>query len=347
MTPRPPIFDGHNDVLLRLWLGRPDAIRNFGAGGPGHIDVPKAKRGKFAGGFFAIFVPDSAKLDLGRFDNGAYDIPFPPEVHADDALKVVTEQAAILLGLEARGDLTICRTVADIREAMASGRCAAIMHVEGAEAIGPDLAALEVLHAVGLRSIGPVWSRETIFGSGVPFRFPSDGDIGPGLTADGRRLVRRAAELRMVVDLSHLNAAGFWDVAKFGIPLVATHSNAHAICPHSRNLTDDQLRAIGESGGIVGLNFAAAFLRPDGRMRADGVLEWMPRHLAHMIEIAGENHVALGSDFDGAVMPAEIKDAGGLDALRDAMRTSGFGEDLIERICYRNWLDALTRIWGD
>ena len=347
MSPKPPIFDGHNDALLRLWKGGPSALPHFANGGPGHVDLPKARKGGFAGGFFAIFVPGSMAFDLAALQQPTYDIAPPGELNEAESLKVVIAQASILLKLEAQGDLRICTSVSDIRSAMDDGILAAVMHIEGAEAIGPDLAALDVLYAAGLRSIGPVWSRETIFGTGVPFRFPSDGDIGPGLTKDGKKLVRKASDLRMVVDLSHLNEAGFWDVADLGVPLVATHSNVHALTPLSRNLTDRQLKAIGETGGIVGLNFATAFLRPDGQMRPEGALEWMPKHLAHMIEHAGEDHVTLGSDFDGGVMPEEIKDVGGLEVLRAAMRDAGFDEPLIEKICWRNWISALERIWGD
>ena len=115
---------------------------------------------------------------------------------------------------------------------MVRDRIAAVMHMEGAEAIGPDLDALHVLHAAGLRSLGPVWSRPTIFGHGVPFRYPGDPDTGPGLTPLGRDLVRACDELRILVDLSHLNAKGFDDVAALSTaPLVATHSNAHAVTP--------------------------------------------------------------------------------------------------------------------
>ena len=340
------IFDGHNDALLRLWKGGDDAVDTFARDGAGHVDLSKARAGGFAGGLFAIFVPGDAKFDLKALSQPSYDIPIPAELDEAEALKATLEQAAILMALHEAGHVRMCTSVADIRSAMSEDVCAAVLHLEGAECIGPDLAALEVLYAAGLRSIGPVWSRETIFGAGVPFRFPSDGDIGPGLTEDGKRLVRRAAEKRMVVDLSHLNESGFWDVAELGVPLVATHSNAHAITPVSRNLTDRQLRAIGETGGLVGLNFATAFLREDGQMRPEGALDMMPRHLAHMIEHAGEDHVALGSDFDGGIMPEEIGTVGGLDVLRDAMARAGFGDTLVEKICHRNWLDALTRIWG-
>ncbi len=342
----PPVLDGHNDVLLRLWLGRPGSVAGFRAGSDGHIDLPRAHTGGFAGGFFAIFVPGDAPMEMEELRQPAYDVALPPEVPTDAALKVVMEQASILIELDRRGDLILCRTAADVERAMAAGQIAAVMHLEGAEAIGPDMAALDVLYAAGLRSIGPVWSRNTIFGTGVPFRYPSDGDIGPGLTGEGKRLVARAAELRMIVDVSHLNVAGFHDVAEAGLPVIATHSNAHAVCPHSRNLTDEQLRIIGETGGMVGLNFATAFLRPDGQMRADGAFEWMLGHLDRMIEMAGEDHVGLGSDFDGGTVPDEIGDVAGLDALRGAMRQAGYGEALIGKICKGNWLATMRRVWG-
>ena len=127
------------------------------------------------------------------------------------------------------GDFRVCTTVAEIEAAEAAGAMAAIFHLEGAEAIGPDLGGLEVLHAAGLRSLGPVWSRPNAFGVGIPFRFPGDPDEGPGLTPAGKDLVRACNRLGILFDLSHLNAAGFRDVAALSDkPLVATHSNAHA-----------------------------------------------------------------------------------------------------------------------
>src|SRR5439155_17471941 len=147
---------------------------------------------------------------------------------------------------------------------------AAIMHIEGAEAIDPDLDSLEVFYQAGLRSLGPVWSRPNAFGEGVPFRFPGSPDTGPGLTPKGRELVRACNRLGILIDLSHLNEQGFWDVARLSAaPLVATHSCAHALCASSRNLTDKQLDAIKESDGMVGLNFAVCFLREDGANDAD------------------------------------------------------------------------------
>ena len=122
-----------------------------------------------------------------------------------------------------------------------------------------------MLHAAGLRSLGLVWSRPNAFATGVSFAFPGTPDEGPGLTERGRALVRACAERGILVDLSHLNERGFWDVAALEHgPLVASHSGAHALCPSPRNLTDEQLRAIGASGGLVGINFHVGFVRADG-----------------------------------------------------------------------------------
>jgi membrane dipeptidase len=278
----------------------------------------------------------------------SYDLPLPDPIDWEDALPVAINEIAILLDLERRGALRICRSVADIRSAFADGIMAAILHIEGAEAIDPDLHMLDLLYAAGLRSLGPVWSRPTAFGEGVPFRYPSGPDIGGGLTKYGLRLIQRCNALGIMIDLSHLNAAGFWDVARLSdAPLVATHSNAHAICPHARNLTDDQLRAIAQSGGMVGLNFAVAFLRDDGRLRADVPIDQMLRHLDHLMSILGEDGVGLGSDYDGAVMPEDLTTLAGLPRLRAAMRSHGYGEALIRKLCHENWLRVLGATWHE
>jgi len=277
----------------------------------------------------------------------SYDLALPEPIDWEDALPVVMSQAAILFDLEKRGALKVCRTVAQIRETMAAGLMAAIFHIEGAEAIDPDLHTLEVLYQAGLRSIGPVWSRETIFGHGVPFRYPSDPDTGPGLTDHGLRLVKRCNELGIMIDLSHLNSAGFWDVARHSTqPLVATHSNAHEICPHARNLTDDQLAAIRDSDGMVGLNFAVAFLRDDGRMLADVPLSQMLRHLDYLIEKLGEDRVGLGSDYDGAIVPKDVTTLADLPNLRQAMAKHGYDDALMTKLCHENWMRVLEKTWG-
>ncbi|HEX8164617.1 MAG TPA: dipeptidase [Beijerinckiaceae bacterium] len=356
MTQPIPVFDGHNDALLRLFRRGGEAERVFLDGeAPGHIDLPKAHRGGLAGGLFAIFSPSDDAAGGGSkvealMETPPYDIPLPDHLELTFAQRVTLHMAALLFRIEraAGGTVKVCRTAPEIEAAIEAGVLAAVLHVEGADAIDPDFHLLDVLHEAGLRSLGLVWSRPTIYAHGVPFRFPSSPDTGPGLTDLGRRLVRHCNAKKIVIDLSHLNEAGFWDVAKLSdAPLVATHSNAHALVPHSRNLTDRQLAAIRDSGGMVGVNFATSFLRADGRRDADTPLEDVLRHLDHLLDKVGEDGVGFGSDFDGATVPRAIGDAAGLPHLVEAMRRHGYGEALVQKLCRGNWIRVLGRTWGE
>jgi membrane dipeptidase len=222
------------------------------------------------------------------------------------------------------------------------------MHVEGAEAIDPEFYALESFHATGLRSLGFVWSRPNIFGEGVPFRFPHSPDTGPGLTDAGRELVRACNQLRIMIDLSHLNEKGFWDVATISDkPLVASHSNAHAVAPATRNLTDRQLDAIRDSDGMVGVNFAVYFLRPDGAGEADTPLEVVVRQFDYLVERVGIDRVGFGSDFDGALIPSGIGDASGLPRLVEALRAAGYDEPSLRKLTHENWIRVLRATWSE
>ena len=347
-----PVFDGHNDFLLRLLRdpARREAIWLTGEG-KGHLDLPRMKAGGFAGGFFAVYIPSPVAHDAPDFeaimDAPPYDLALPELISAAAAQPVAAAMIGHLMWMERTGTLSICRTVADIRAAMEAGKIAAILHFEGAEPIGADLDALHLWHATGLRSLGPVWSRPTVFGHGVPFRFPGRPDTGPGLTDAGKRLVRECNALKIMIDLSHLNEKGFDDVARLSdAPLVATHSNAHAVTPSTRNLTDRQLAMIAESDGMVGLNFATVFLNEDGRKRP--FVGWDPilRHMDHLIGKLGEDRVGLGSDFDGATLPKGIGDVTGLPRLIEALRTHGYDEPLLRKIAQDNWLALLARTWG-
>ncbi len=346
-----PVFDGHNDLLLRLLLD-PDRREDiFLTGeGKGHLDLPRMKAAGFAGGFFAIYLPSPIAHDDPDYhalmQNPPYDLPLPDLIPFANAIEPAVILAGHLLWMEraAQGALKICRTPAEVRDCLANGTIAAIMHMEGAEAIDESLDALHFFHAAGLRSLGPVWSRPTIFGHGVPFAFPSSPDTGPGLTDAGQRLVAECNRLRIMLDLSHLNEAGFNDVARLSdAPLVATHSNAHAICPSSRNLTDRQLAMIRESGGMVGLNFSASFLRPDGRQIAETGWDPILRQMDTLLEHLGEDHVGFGSDYDGCTTPDVIGDVTGLPGLLQKLSDHGYDRPLLEKLAHRNWLDLLDR----
>ncbi|MBL4919052.1 dipeptidase [Szabonella alba] len=356
-----PVFDGHNDFLLRLYHApdRRDELWLKGErdeqGNPvGHLDLPRMQKAGFAGGFFAIYIPSPVAHDsagfMAQMDAPPYDLPLPDLIDAKGAQPVALSMAGHLhwMARSAPNDFSLCTTAAGIRAAISTGRIAGVMHMEGAEAISPGLDELPLWHAMGLRSIGPVWSRPTVFGHGVPFRFPGSPDTGPGLTDAGRALVRECDALRIMLDLSHLNEAGFNDIARISTaPLVATHSNAHAVTPSTRNLTDRQLAMIAERGGLVGLNFATCFLRPDGRQSPEMTWEPVLRHLDHLLTHLGEEGVGFGSDFDGATVPQGIGDVTGLPALQQAMLDHGFGAALVEKIAHRNWIALLERVWGE
>lgn len=350
MTARLPVIDGHNDALLALVRDarRPDSLLERST--VGHLDLPRAREGGFAGGFFAMFTPSGKAMGPRRRDLAErYELPLPPTPSLGRAQRFTGTLAARLFRDQrtSNGALQVVRTAAELRACLARGTVAAIFHIEGAEAIDPGLDALEVLYQTGLRSLGLVWSRPNAFAHGVPFKFPSSPDLGPGLTDAGRALVRACNELGILVDLSHLNEQGFRDVARLSTaPLVATHSNAHALCPISRNLTDDQLRAIRDSEGMVGVNFATSMLRADGRPDPDTPLEVVVRHFDHLIERLGEDKVGFGSDFDGTIVPAAIGDVAGLPRLIDALRAAGYDQPLLEKLAFANWLRVLERTWA-
>jgi len=342
-----PIFDGHNDTLLSLWRPKEGEARSFlERSDYGHLDLPRAQEGGLAGGFFAVFVPPATKEETKLPSEPPFELPLPEPLELAYAQQATMAMLAIAYRLERAGALKIVRSAAELGPCLNQGVLAAVLHLEGAEAIDPDLTALEVFYQAGVRSLGPVWSRPNAFGCGVPFKFPGSPDTGPGLTAAGQALIAACNELGIMIDLSHLNEQGFWDVAKLSqAPLVATHSNVHALCPSSRNLTDRQLDAIKDSGGMVGLNFAVSFLRADGKNDADTPLEVLVRHLDYLVARLGIDHVGLGSDFDGATVPRDIKDVTGLPKLLEALRAHGYDEASLRQVAYENWWRVLRLSW--
>jgi membrane dipeptidase len=342
-----PVFDGHNDTLLRLVLGEEgrDARSFFEEGKSGHIDLPRARKGGLCGGLFAMFTPsrmsDDGSLELSPRDPANFS-PVSRAV-AEPFTRRMIEMAKSVEALSG-GAVVIARSVAEARLAIADGKLAIILHIEGVECLKTDLSNLHGLYQAGLRSLGPVWSRKNDFGDGVPMNFPSSPDTGTGLTDAGRDLIRACNTMGIMVDLSHITEKGFWDVARLSTkPLVASHSNVHAICPSPRNLTDRQLEAIRASGGLVGINFHVGFLRPDGQQNAATDLDQVVAHTDYLLEKLGEDGVALGSDFDGCTVPDAIGDAAGLPHLIDRYRLAGYGEELIRKIAAENWLSLLER----
>jgi len=346
------VFDGHNDVLLRLWHNGKkggDPVAEFIDGtSQGHIDVPRAKAGGLAGGLCAVYIPSGDLILQEPDENGHYVTPLAAPLERQPSLDIAMEKLAIAYRVERAGGWKICRSTADIRKAMKEDIFAAVLHMEGCEAIDEDLDALEVFYAAGLRSLGPVWSRHNAFGHGVPFAFPMSPDSAPGLTDAGFELVKRCNQLGILIDLAHITEKGFWDVAKTSDqPLIASHSNAHALTGVARNLTDVQMDAIKERNGLVGLNYAVTMLRPDARDDAKTPLSDMVRHIDYMVERMGIDCVALGSDFDGATVPAEIADAAGNQNLVAALKAAGYSDVELAKICRENWLRVLAQAWHE
>ena len=349
-----PGFDGHNDTLLNLLLRKRGGDRSFfERSTSGHVDLPRALEGGFGGGFFACFSPPNRRSGWTEeaaltVTSEGYEVAGSPPLDPDYARGFADGMTKLLFRLEgeAEGRLRVVRTTAEIEGCLSDGALAAILHFEGAENLGPEPGALEELYDQGLRSLGLVWSRPNAYAHGVPFKFPGSPDTGPGLTDAGRNLVRGCNRLGVMVDLSHLNERGFWDVAGLSdAPLVASHSNAHALCPAARNLTDLQLDAIRDSDGMVGVNFAVAFLREDGQDNTDTPLSTVVRHVDHLVERLGIDRVGFGSDFDGAQVPEAIGDVSGLPKLLAALREHGYGEADLRKLAHENWLRVLRITW--
>jgi membrane dipeptidase len=334
-----PIVDGHNDALLRVWRTG-GTLRERSR--DGHLDLPRMREGGVAAGFFAIFVPEGdeeppdPQARVVATGDG-WEVPQEGPLPPGRAARVAGELARI-----AERDLSLVRCAADLERCLAGGEPGAILHLEGAEPAGEEL---EAWYERGLRSLGPVWSRPNDYGHGVPFRYPASPDTGPGLSERGKRLVADCNTLGVLVDCAHLTERGFFDVAERSeAPLVVTHAGVHALCPVPRNLTDEQLDAIRNADGLVGIFFDTVMTRPDGELVADTPLATIAAHVEYVAERIGVRHVALGSDWDGCFPPAGLDDASKAQAILDALDWSG---DDLRALAHGNWLRVLHATWRD
>jgi membrane dipeptidase len=307
------------------------------------------RAGGMRGGIFAVFTasPDFDWTLVER-DDGVLEYAPAQPISQLEAAASATRTAGRLAAMERAGHVRIARSISDLDAVRAddNGPPVTVLHIEGAEAIDPELEALEHWYAAGLRSLGPVWSRPNAFGHGVPFIFPGSPDTGPGLTPAGQALVARCAELGIMVDLSHLNEKGFWDVARVQPgPLVASHSGSHALAASTRNLTDEQLDAIASTDGLVGIIYGCQFIRADLKDDADTPLSVIAQHATYVAERIGVRHVALGSDFDGTRIPNELGDVTGLPKLLEALGRAGFSDIDLDAVAWENWRRVLNAWW--
>jgi len=350
------VFDGHNDTVMNLYYPHRGGGRSFfERSDKGHIDLPRAQAGDFAGGLFAIFATNKdwlkgpPKEDVTVRPDG-YEVKLASEIEPSYAIEITAKLTASLFDLIKRSDgrLRLTLSTDEIRLCFEQSTLAVVLHFEGAEVISPDLANVQSYYDLGLRSLGLCWSRPNAFGCGVPYRYPSSPDVGPGLSDAGKELVRACNRLGIMVDLAHLNEKGFWDVAAVtDQPLVVSHSAAHALCPSARNLTDRQLDALAESDGLVGVSFFRNDLRGDGKLEPDTPMEAIVHQVRYLADRIGVEHVAFGSDFDGATIPKDLQDVTGLPGLITALGRAGFDDNALSLICRENWLRVLGRAWHE
>lgn len=305
------IIDGHADTLDRV-LTEGSA---FTESAPDlHIDLPRLKEAGVNAQVFSLWTP--------------------PEYQGERALHRALQLIATFHGMQ--------RTCPDLRQVTSvsdldSQRPGFVLSFEGADPLVDDLSLLEVFHRLGVRMIGLTWNGRNAFADGQKVgRHPS------GLTDLGCELVRRMAELGIVLDLAHIAEPGFWDALECAQgPVVATHANAYALHPHVRNLRDDQLKAIAERGGLVGVTFVPGFLTKEP---AD--LDHVLAHLDYLVNLIGEDHVGLGSDFDGITTPpTRLSHVGCLPNLTEGMLMRGYSVERIEKILGLNWARVFGAVW--
>ena len=304
-----PYFDAHCDTVAACAPGGASLRKNSG-----HLDLERLAAFSPAGQVFALYA------DAARFPAGT--------------LFAVCRQmrAYFRAELQKNADiLAFCPMGHGLREAAAAGRIAAVLSIEGGELLNCDPALLETAAQWGVRCITLTWNHANAL-AGAHADAPDR-----GLSPRGRAWVRECRRLGILPDVSHLSDAAFWDIAELAEgPILASHSNSRAICPHSRNLTDDMFRAICQSGGAVGLNFWLDFVGGDHSMDA------LIRHIDHFMELGGEKHLALGGDMDGcSALAGGLRGAEDIPLLWAALQDRGYAEATLEDIFYNNLLRVL------
>lgn len=262
----------------------------------------------------------------------------PDDVRGEDAWAYFTDHYDFFLSQLSDTSIRFCQSAADLDAAHQAGAPSALLAVEGGAVLGGRLDKLDALYRMGVRLLTLTWNDENELGYGCQ-------SSGGGLKPFGRDVVRRMQSLRMIVDVSHLNAQGFWDVLEMtDIPVIASHSTSASVLRKTRApgddrmfsvrraLDDDQIRAIALRGGLIGLNFCESFLGDPGQDGFDAVL----RHARHIRQIGGVDVLAIGSDFDGCTMHPSLA---GIDKMPDLyafLRQNGFYADECEKIFFGN-----------
>ena len=342
------VFDGHNDTLTKMYFND-YSLDSYVTGNDLHINRTNAALGNFIGGFYAIFPPPLPSTwnpkDIQITTNG-FKLTSAPSLNKAYAGEVTD---AVLDNLYKISELTdsklrVIKTYSELLKCKKNGFTGAFIHFEGAETLNTDLSNLEYYYNKGLRSIGIVWSRRNDFASGVPFLYPSTGDIGNGITDAGRELVKRCNDMGIIVDLAHINVKGFFDVAKISTkPLVVSHTGVHKLANLSRNLTDEQIKTVKDTDGIVGIYFAGEMLNNTGILRGDHKIDLIIRHIDYIAQNFGIDNIALGSDFDGCKLTSDLKNCSEIQKIFTELQKLGYNDLELEKIAYRNWFRVIKR----
>ena len=226
----------------------------------------------------------------------------------------------------------------EIIEAKKQGKAAGMLSIEGADVIEGRIEMLGVFHRLGVRMVGLVHSLRNQLADGI-----TDRRTGGGLSELGVQAVEELDRLGMIIDVSHLNDEGFWDVIEHtGSPVIASHSNARAVCDHPRNMTDEMIEALAENGGVMGMNFAPMFVHP-----TDATLEGVVDHIDHIVELVGPDHVGLGSDYDGIpCTPKGLEDVTKIPDITKELIRRSYSEEDIKKILGGNHLRLFKTVIG-
>ncbi len=312
------VIDGHNDSIGEQL----DGVRQLDEHADvGHLDLPRMKAGGIDAAFFACYAPTMYQ----RHGATAHALQRLDQLHL----------------LAERANFTIARSAADLRRAKVDGRAAAIAGLEGAEALDADLGVLRQFYRLGVRNLGLAWNHRNAACDGV-----AEARSGGGLTPFGVDVVRECNRLGLLIDVSHLAPAGVRDVlAVSERPVIASHSNAAALCDHPRNLTDQQLDGIAENGGVVGVTFVDAFLRaPKERAMPELSVNDVVEHIEYLLQRIGPDHVGIGSDFDGCTTPPDLANAAHYPLLTETLLSCGHSESTVRGVLGENFLRVIETV---
>ncbi len=308
------ILDAHCDTITTI-MERGEELRKNNC----HIDLCRLKEYEKYVQFFAAFIsPEHAKMGALQRTISIIDRLYQEiEINKDDIL--------------------LCRNYNDIISCCQSGKVAAVLTIEGGEALEGSISALRILYQLGVRAMTLTWNYRNQIADGV-----LDGVSGGGLTPFGREVVTEMNRMGMLVDVSHISEPGFWDVLNLSNkPIIASHSNAKRLCSHVRNLTDDQLLALKKNGGVTGINLYPVFLNNSGKASLKDALS----HIEYILALTGEDTLGFGSDFDGIdSTPEGLEGVQCYSELLNEMLRLNYSESLVKKIAGENFMRVIKEV---